>query len=67
MVLTTTLLKGNKEAKIATFADILYGASQSSILGPLLLNICNSDMFYYIEKYDISSYADHNTPYTSDF
>ena len=67
IVLTTTLLKGNKEAKLATFADILYGAPQSSILGLLLLNICNSDMFYYIDKYDIASYADHNTPYTRDF
>ena len=51
----------------STYSDILYGVPQGSILGPLLFNICISDMFYDIGICDIASYADDNTPYTSDF
>ena len=45
------------------YSDILYGVPQ----GPLLFNIYISDMFYDIDICDIASYADDNTPYTSDF
>ena len=76
MVLTTTLwflytatsLKGNKvNNAYSTYSDILYGVPQGSILGPLLFNIYISNMFYHIDIYDIASYSDDNTPYTSNF
>ena len=51
----------------STYSDILYGVPQGSILGPLLFNIYISDMFYDIDICDIASYADDNTPYTSNF
>ena len=51
----------------STYSDILYGVPQGSILDPLLFNIYISDMFYDIDKWDIASYADDNTPYISDF
>lgn len=50
-----------------TYSDILYGVQQRSILGSLLFNIDISDTFYDINKCDIASYTDDNTPYTSDF
>ena len=37
------------------------------MLGLLLFSIDISDMFYDIDECDIASYADDNTPYTSDF
>ena len=51
----------------STYSDILYGIPQGSLLGPLLFSIYISDMFYDINNCDIASYADDNTPYTSDF
>ena len=56
MVLTTTLW-------------FLYKATslKGSILGPLLFNFYIRDMLYDIDICDIASYADDNTPYTSDF
>ena len=50
-----------------TYSDISYCVPQSSVLGPLLFNIYFSDIFYDIDNCDIASYADDNTPYTSDF
>ena len=49
----------------STYSNI-YVISQSSIQGPLLFNIYISDMLYDNDKCDIGSYADDNTPCTSD-
>ena len=42
---------------------ILFGVSQGSILGPLLLNIFLCDPFFIMKETDFASYADDNTPY----
>ena len=43
--------------------DILYGVSQSSILGPLLFNINLCDLFLYEYSSEFSNFADDTTPY----
>ena len=76
-VLTTTLVfiqsyvsERQQRTKVnnaySTYPDILYGAPQGSILGPLLISIYISDMFYDIDNCNIASYADDNTTHTSD-
>ena len=47
-------------------ANIKYSVLQGSILGPLLFNIGICDLFLWDNKCVITSYADDNTPYTSD-
>ena len=41
----------------------MFGVQQRSLLGPLLFNIFICDMFYSLENFDISNYADDTTPY----
>ena len=65
------LLERQQRTKVnnaySTYSDILYGIPQGSILRLLLCSIYISDMFYDIDNCYITSYADDNTPYTSDF
>ena len=49
--------------RYSSWSEILFGVSQGSILGPLLFTIFISDMFYFLEGFDIANYADDTTPY----
>ena len=43
--------------------DLLTGVHQGSILGPLLFNICISDLSLFLDDDNVTSYADDTTPY----
>ena len=47
----------------SSWTEILFGAPQGFILGPILLNIFLSDLFLFIKNKDVASYADDTTPY----
>ena len=45
--------------------EIVFAASQGSILGPLLVNIYLADLFLIMDDIDMANYADDNTPYVT--
>ena len=52
-------------SEYSSWKEIMFGAPQGSILGPLLFNIFLCDLFRIMENTDTASYADGNTPYTT--
>ena len=46
--------------------DIIFCVPQGFALGPLLFNIHLCDLFHFLENFDIASYADHTTIYTTE-
>ena len=62
-------LEGRKQrtrinSSYSSFAEILFGVPQRSILGPLLFNAYICDLFYDIDDLDFACFADDNFPYS---
>ena len=53
----------NINSNFSTWEEIIAGALQGSLLGPLLFNIFINDIFYFEDKSYLSNYADDNVLY----
>ena len=51
-------------AAYSSWEEILFGVSQGSFVGFLLLNIFLCDLLFIMDDIDFASYADDNTPCT---
>ena len=50
----------------SNWAEIILGAAQGSIIGPLAFNIYINDIFIFTEETEITNFADDNTPFACD-
>ena len=63
--LTNRKQRTKVNSSYSSWEEILSGAPQELILGPLLFNIFLRDMFFLMNDIDFASYADGNTPHVS--
>ena len=64
--LTNRYQRVRVNGEYSSWFEIIFGVPQGSILGPLIFNIYVSDYFLFVENSDIASYADDNTPYSTE-